>query len=1709
MIVAVALLLGLLLAPARTTADGCMAPPAGLVGWWSGDGHFLDLSTNGNHAAYAYAVGFDAGVVGHAFRFGDSTADIRIPPSASLDVGTGAGLTVEMWVRPSDTTAVQLLFEWDHAQPAGWGVHFAMNLDANTGIPLPGSLFANIGSYFQNSHAFSSPGGLVTTDRFHHVALTYDRAGGDAAMYVDGTNVAAANLGLFVPDTSGEVHLGVRAQPERIGIYTGLMDEVTLYNRALAPAEIAAIHAAGAAGKRKPFAILAQPRSGALYVGVSNALCVTASTSEEPLAYQWQRNGTNLPGRTAAQLSFSSPQFADAGNYRVVVSNSIGATITSQTAAVTVKWAADVPTNLVGWWPGDGHFFDLSTNGRDAAGINGIAFAPGRVAQAFDFNGIMESVDLGPWFDYQVFTVSLWVKAGPSQVPYADIMDNNHTEARGWVVQSENKTDAAKSYFGWGCAGVGYVNFGLVRGQWHHLALAVDASHTGRFYFDGALLDTLAGAGPVVYDGTQFLRLGQWGGGGRNFNGAIDEVAIFDRDLTAEEVAAIHGARSAGMRKDLRILVQPQDGVVCVGVSNTLGLIASGTGALTCQWRRSGTNIAGQTNAALCFTAIPSPATAGYDCIVTDVTGAAITSRTATVTVQWAADVPADMTGWWPGDGHYFDLTANRNHGVPEGGPFFSTANVGQGFAFDSDDDRINVPHSSALDMDPAGFTAEFWMRGRKEDQPQGTYAVMDKSHGWGTSLGWVFQGSSANGSLGWTVGTGLGADDFVGVGDNGDVLDGAFHHIAGTWDGATLRFYRDGREISNRPFTTPGNNNALPLRLGCCWAGGSPFRFFRGVLDELSVYRRALSAGEIAALYAAGAAGKFKTLEILSDLEPLNRTRAVWIRSDFWLVASGTGAMDYRWRRDGVLFTNTTAPALSLINLTPAVSSRYDVVVHDAPGNAVTSRVAVLTVVDRAPRYDCLYGWWPGEGDANDALGVHHATLVGDAGFTNGIIGQAFRPANGYVDLGIGPALDSFAVETWVWVDPALNLGEQRVVSHDNPWSPRKAFLLKSSAGAAEGPPVFEVEGPSGGRQAIAAPHPLSAGWHHLVGVRDTTAGVLALYVDGAPEASAALTVPDILDSQWGTVLSGISSVDRIEPFHGLIDEVSLYTCALSSNQVADLFNLRPVPPVQTNLTIDEMTLLSVTNAATDNGRPFNVLSYTLAAAPNNAVIGTNTGMITWTPTEAQGPGTGVFTTVVTDNGIPPLKATNSFSVAVREVNRAPAITPPATQTVNELTLLTAPSTANDPDLPANGLTFALVSGPTGLEVNAINGIVTWTPGEAQGPATRTIRVSVTDTGVPPLAATGSFTVVVNEVNVAPVFAVAQANRMIGEMTLLTVTNVATDADLPINALTYTLAAAPNNAVIGTNTGVITWTPTEAQGPGTGVFTTVVTDNGIPPLKATNSFSVAVREVNRAPAITPPAAQTVNELTLLTAPSTASDPDLPANGLTFALVSGPTGLAVNAINGIVTWTPSEAQGPTTKTIRVSVTDDGVPPLAATGSFTVVVNEVNAAPVLIMPSDRTVHARSGVSVWATATDTDLPSNALVFAKLSGPAALLVAANGQIRWTPADTEAGTTNTVAVTVVDNGTPPLADTNRFRVIVVSRPIVIAIACGADGNAHLTWTSLSGQTYRAQCAADLSVSNWLTVGADVAATGGTASVSDALSGTVTSRFYRVRLSP
>jgi hypothetical protein len=177
------------------------------------------------------------------------------------------------------------------------------------------------------------------------------------------------------------------------------------------------------------------------------------------------------------------------------------------------------------------------------------------------------------------------------------------------------------------------------------------------------------------------------------------------------------------------------------------------------------------------------------------------------------------------------------------------------------------------------------------------------------------------------------------------------------------------------------------------------------------------------------------------------------------------------------------------------------------------------------------------------------------------------------------------------------------------------------------------------------------------------------------------------------------------------------------------------------------------------------------------------------------------------------------------------------------ETTLFTNQCVATDPNSPPLPLSFGLVSGPTNMTVSSA-GAITWTPTEAQGPSTNSIKVNVSNGA---FSVTNTFTVIVEESNLPPVPPIVP-DQVVVVSNLLTVTNIATDPDIPTNELTYTLSSTvpgTNLPIIDTN-GIITWTPTIDVAGSRYLFTAVVTDTNqwavnSKSLSATNSFYVTV----------------------------------------------------------------------------------------------------------------------------------------------------------------------------------------------------------------------------------------------------------------------------
>lgn len=280
------------------------------------------------------------------------------------------------------------------------------------------------------------------------------------------------------------------------------------------------------------------------------------------------------------------------------------------------------------------------------------------------------------------------------------------------------------------------------------------------------------------------------------------------------------------------------------------------------------------------------------------------------------------------------------------------------------------------------------------------------------------------------------------------------------------------------------------------------------------------------------------------------------------------------------------------------------------------------------------------------------------------------------------------------------------------------------------------------------------------------------------------------------------------------------------------------------------------------------------------------------------------------------------------------PTLDPPQLAPLPELVPAQGQLTASFAGQPAPGTVFELLGGPAGFVLDS-TGAWSWTPTEAQGPETFAVQVVTRDAGPSGASATNRFKVTATELNLPPEFLVTDS--AVDELKPLSLLLTATDTDLPAQPLSYALIHGPAGLNVSPG-GVVAWTPTEEQGPGDFAVLVRVSDGSA---TTEASFTLRVTDVNSAPtfAAIPPPTLGLTDALRLQLPGL--DSDVPAQALSFALVSGPAGLAVSTA-GEVTWTPTDEQRPSTNAVQVTVSDGSV---TTAGSFTVVALEPPPNPV--------------------------------------------------------------------------------------------------------------------------------------------------------------------
>jgi hypothetical protein len=578
-----------LLPPVAFSPPVCAPLPAGAVAWWRAETNGVDTTGINDLFIPRYVplgLAYTTGKVGVAFRFLSSlrppgTANyLSVPPSADLDVGAGAGLTIEGWLNPGSIIGVQPVVEWNDGQ-GNVGASLALN-----GSALEASLTDTNASPARHVVFRSGPGHFAT-NVWHHVALTLDHGAGQATAYLDGVAVAQTNLGPLRPMTQAPVYLGFRpGGKDGNASYSGALDEMTIYDRALTAAELQTIVAADTAGKCvPPPAAPVPPPAGIVgwWRGQSNTLDSVDANNGIVVGSTGYGNGIvdNAFWFAAGYLRIPAASNLDLG---LGPGLTIEAWIEPETP---LSLSEPSPAEFVGW-----HSYSF---------IGGVNLSIAYISRP------------SPW---------------PSSPAYSMVWQGN-------VADTQGRSHTIRSP-------INLATFGV----WQHVALSYDkGSGVAVLYFNGNAV-TQTNLGSFTPLTAADLNLGDSAlspyPGSLPYE-SLDEVTLYARALRAAEIRAIMLARGAGKSKDPPvILTQPAGIRANIGAAATFAVTAAGNPILKYQWRRDGAVITNATAPTLVLTNLQSAQAGSYSVLITNAFGAVLSSNAVlTVNLPPVADASA------------------------------------------------------------------------------------------------------------------------------------------------------------------------------------------------------------------------------------------------------------------------------------------------------------------------------------------------------------------------------------------------------------------------------------------------------------------------------------------------------------------------------------------------------------------------------------------------------------------------------------------------------------------------------------------------------------------------------------------------------------------------------------------------------------------------------------------------------------------------------------------------------------------------------------------------------------------------------------------------------------------------------------------------------------------------------------------------------------
>ncbi|HWI57763.1 MAG TPA: immunoglobulin domain-containing protein, partial [Bacillota bacterium] len=400
-----------------------------------------------------------------------------------------------------------------------------------------------------------------------------------------------------------------------------------------------------------PVTFLSQPQSQLVYVG--NAVTLTAAcVGAPPLAYQWLRDGTNLPGAPDASLTLTAAQLTDTGTYQLVASNVFGA-LASAPARLTVsdgspyfvaqptnQWvlqnsnvtlaasAAGFPPLSYQWYlngaalPGATNTALTITNAQSANAGNYALRVSNAVGAATSSNAALTVIDLGVALNA---TNLVWTTStNPPWLPEVSVTHDGVAAVSSGLLRYTNQSLLQTTV-----TGPGTLSF------WWFSTAGGGALYLG-FYLDGAYQGSAPDWGSWQQK-TIYLSAGdhalQW----RPFW----YINSFSYAITGwvDQVTYTSGPTPALLLSTLASRTVP------AGTNVTFSVTTGGTPPLSLQWSMNGTNLPGATASSLALTNVQAANAGIYSLTVSNTYGVTNVSVALTVnpSAPWIAVQPTDQ----------------------------------------------------------------------------------------------------------------------------------------------------------------------------------------------------------------------------------------------------------------------------------------------------------------------------------------------------------------------------------------------------------------------------------------------------------------------------------------------------------------------------------------------------------------------------------------------------------------------------------------------------------------------------------------------------------------------------------------------------------------------------------------------------------------------------------------------------------------------------------------------------------------------------------------------------------------------------------------------------------------------------------------------------------------------------------------------------------